>query len=196
MGGATFALPEKDRTIFTRRYCMALLQVCFGGRVAEEMFCDDITSGAQNDIRQATNIAKQMVLTWGMSNELGPINYTPDMGINDQMYMMPGEKEYSDKTAEAIDDEVKKITAEAYHQAKELIKTNKDKLQAIANALLKYETLDADDVKLILEGGRLDKPTVADLLAAEQAKNNEKAKDNKAKKTEAEPEESPDPSAD
>jgi cell division protease FtsH len=175
---------------------MALLQVCFGGRVAEEMFCDDITSGAQNDIRQATNIAKQMVLTWGMSNELGPINYTPDMGINDQMYMMPGEKEYSDKTAEAIDDEVKKITAEAYHQAKELIKTNKDKLQAIANALLKYETLDADDVKLILEGGRLDKPTVADLLAAEQAKNNEKAKDNKAKKTEAEPEESPDPSAD
>jgi len=196
MGGATFALPEKDRTIFTKRYCMALLQVCFGGRVAEELFCDDITSGAQNDIRQATNIAKQMVLTWGMSSELGPINYTPDMGINDQMYMMPGEKEYSDKTAETIDDEVKKLTNEAYKMAKELIETNRDKLQAIANALLKYETLDADDVKLILDGGKLDKPTVADLLAVEQAKNNKKAKDNKTKQPETEPEDTPDKSAD
>jgi cell division protease FtsH len=172
MGGATFALPEKDRTIFTKKYCMALLQVCFGGRVAEEMFCDDITSGAQNDILQATNIAKQMILTWGMSSELGPINYTSDTGMSDQMYMMPGDKEYSDKTAEAIDSEVKKVTNEAYEKAKELIEANKDNLEQIAKALLKYETLDADDVKLILEGGRLDKPTVTDLLAAEQAKNN------------------------
>ncbi|MHC4534390.1 MAG: ATP-dependent zinc metalloprotease FtsH [Planctomycetota bacterium] len=189
MGGATFALPEKDRTIFTKKYCMALLQVCFGGRAAEDMFCDDITSGAQNDIRTATNIAKQMVLTWGMSSELGPINYTPDGGMNDQMYMMPGEKEYSDKTAEAIDSEVKKVTKEAYEQAKELIGTNKDKLEQIARALLKYETLDADDVKLILEGGQLDKPTVADLLAAEQAKNNDQDTNNTTEQPEAEPEE-------
>jgi cell division protease FtsH len=181
MGGATFALPEKDRTIFTKRYCMALLQVCFGGRVAEEMFCDDITSGAQSDIRQATNIAKQMILTWGMSSELGPINYTPDTGMNDQMYMMPGEKEYSEKTAEAIDSEVKKITNEAYEKATELIGANKGNIEQIAKALLKYETLDADDVKIILEGGRLDKPTVADLLAAEQAKNNKKTEQPEAK---------------
>ncbi len=86
--------------------------------------------------------------------------------------MMPGEKEYSEKTAEAIDNEVKKITSEAYEKAKKLIEANNNKLQQIANALLKYETLDADDVKLILEGGQLDKPTVTDLLAAEQAKNN------------------------
>jgi len=172
MGGATFALPEKDRTIFTKRYCMALLQVCFGGRIAEEMFCDDITSGAQSDIQQATSIAKQMVLTWGMSSELGLISYVPDMGVRDQIYLMPGEKEYSEKTAEIIDTEVKKITSEAYEKAKKLIEANKDNLEQIAKALLKYETLDADDVTLILEGGRLDKPTVADLLAAEQAKNN------------------------
>jgi len=172
MGGATFALPEKDRTIFTRRYCMALLQVCFGGRIAEEMFCDDISSGAQNDIQQATNIAKQMVLTWGMSSELGLISYGPDMGVRDQIYLMPGEKEYSEKTAEIIDTEVKKITREGYEKAKELIEANKDNLEQIAKALLKYETLDADDVTLILEGGRLDKPTVSDLLAAEQARNN------------------------
>jgi len=172
MGGATFALPEKDRTIFTKRYCMALLQVCFGGRIAEEMFCDDVSSGAQADIQQATNIAKQMVLSWGMSSELGLISYGPDMGARDQIYLMPGEKEYSEKTAEIIDTEVKKITSEAYEKAKELIEANKDNLKQIAKALLKYETLDADDVTLILEGGQLDKPTVADLLAAEQARNN------------------------
>jgi len=170
MGGATFALPEKDRTIFTKNYCMALLQVCFGGRISEEIFCDDISSGAQSDIEQATRIARQMVLTWGMSDELGLISYESDMGIKDMIYLAPGEKEYSEKTAEAIDREVKRITDEAYKKAKELMEANKDKLERIAKALLKYETLDASDVKLILEGGELDKPTVGDLLAAEQAK--------------------------
>ncbi|MHC4570742.1 MAG: ATP-dependent zinc metalloprotease FtsH [Planctomycetota bacterium] len=173
MGGATFALPEKDRTMFTKKYCMALLQVCFGGRIAEEIFCDDISSGAQSDFQQATKIAKQMVLTWGMSDQLGPISYGPDSGLRDMMYVMPGEKEYSERTAEAIDKEVKKITDEAYKKAKELIEANEDKLEQIAKALLKYETLDADDVKLILEGGELDKPTVSDLLAAEQAKSSQ-----------------------
>jgi cell division protease FtsH len=171
MGGATFALPEKDRTLFTKKYCMALLQVCFGGRIAEQIFCDDISSGAQSDIEQATKIARQMVLTWGMSDELGPISYGQDSGIKDLMYVMPGEKEYSEKTAESIDKEVKRITNEAYKQARELIESNKDKLEQIEKALMKYETLDADDVKLIIEGGQLDKPTVGDLLAAEQAKN-------------------------
>ncbi len=175
MGGATFALPEKDRTMFTKKYCMALLQVCFSGRIAEEMFCDDISSGAQSDIQQATRIARQMILTWGMSEQLGLISYEPDFGpgAKDQMYLMPGEKEYSEKTAEAIDGEVKQITGEAYKKAKELIEANKDNLEQIAKALLKYETLDAADVKLILEGGELDKPTVGDLLAAEQAKTEE-----------------------
>ena len=176
MGGATFALPEKDRTMFTKKYCMALLQVCFGGRIAEEMFCDDISSGAQSDIQQATRIAKQMILTWGMSDKLGPISYGPDSGLKDMIYIMPGEKEYSEKTGEVIDSEVKKITDHAYKNAKELIESNKDKLDRIAKALLKYETLDAEDVDLILEGGLLDKPTVSDLLAAEQAKNEENSK--------------------
>ncbi|MCJ7692798.1 MAG: ATP-dependent zinc metalloprotease FtsH [Sedimentisphaerales bacterium] len=169
MGGATFALPEKDRTLFTKRYCMAQLQICFSGRIAEEVFCDDISSGAQSDIQQATSLAKQMILTWGMSEELGPVSYNPESGLS-EIYMMPGEKEYSDKTAQAIDGEVRKLTDEAYSKAKDLITANKEKLQRIKNALLKYETLDAEDVKLILEGAELNKPTVSDLLAAEQAK--------------------------
>jgi len=177
MGGATFALPEKDRTLFTKRYCMALLQVCFGGRIAEEIFCDDISSGAQSDIQQATNIAKQMILTWGMSDELGLISYGPDSGLKDMIYIIPGEKEYSEKTAEAIDAEVKKITNQAYKQAKELIVSNKDRLERIAKALLKYETLDADDVKMLLEGGELTKPTISELLAAEQNKAKKSSKD-------------------
>ena len=170
MGGATFALPEKDRTLFTKKYCMALLQVCFGGRIAEEMFCGDISSGAQSDIQQATRIAKQMVLTWGMSERLGPVSYETDTGLQETFYGFPGEKEYSEKTAETIDIEVKRITDEAYNKARELIERNKDNVEHIAKALLKYETLDAEDVNVIIAGGSLDKPTVADLLAAEQGK--------------------------
>lgn len=169
MGGATFALPEKDRTIFTKKYCMALMQVCFGGRISEEIFCSDISSGAQSDIQQATNIARQMVLVWGMSEVLGLISYEQDMSPQN-VYVLPPEKEYSEKTAEAIDREIKKLIEEAYKKARELIETNRDKLELIAKALLKYETLDAEDVKLILAGGELKKPTVSDLLAAEQAK--------------------------
>ena len=171
-GGATFALPERDRTHYTKRYCKALLEVCFGGRIAEEIFCDDISSGAQADIQQATRIAKEMTLTWGMSDELGPISYGAEMGSMEQVYAMPGEKDYSEKTAETIDGEIKALIGEAYRKSRELIVANKNKVEGIAQALLKYETLDAADVKLILEGGKLDKPTVADLLAAEQARNN------------------------
>jgi cell division protease FtsH len=193
MGGATFALPEKDRTIFTKRYCMALLQVCFGGRIAEELFCDDISSGAQSDIQQATNITRQMVLTWGMSNKLGPIRYGPDLGIDEMVYMGPPEKEYSEKTAEAIDSEVRKITDEAYEEAKELIEANNDTLSNVAAALLKYETLDADEVSLILEGGILDKPTVTDLLAAEQAKSETAKSEPQEQQESQEPQTEPEP---
>jgi cell division protease FtsH len=170
MGGATFALPEKDRTMFTRRYCVALLQVCFGGRIAEATFCDDISSGAQSDIEQATRIARQMVQTWGMSDQLGAISYEPDVIGKDYGFMMQAERDYSEKTAEAIDAEIKRIMQDAYKQSQKIILDNKDKVERIARALLKYETLDAEDVKLILAGGELNKPTVGDLLAAEQAK--------------------------
>jgi len=189
MGGATFALPEKDRTMFSRKYCMALLEVCFGGRIAEEIFCDDISSGAQSDIQQATRLARQMVLSWGMSKQLGPINYSPDSGSDQNDYLFPGAKDYSEKTAEEIDQEVRRITSEAYEKAEKLINTHKGKLDKIAEALLKYETLDADDVKLILEGGNLDKPTVGDLIKAEKDKdsheNKKKVEHSDKKKEEA-----------
>lgn len=172
MGGATFSLPEKDRTVFTQKYCNAQLQVCFGGRVAEELFCDDISSGAQADIQTATALAKEMVQTWGMSKELGPIDYSTQ--AQDYFFGLPGQ-EHSQKTAEIIDNEVRRLIDNAYKAAREIIEKNRDKLVLVAEALLKYETLDAAEVKIILEGGTLNKPTVGDLLKAEQEKNPPKA---------------------
>ena len=156
-----------------------MIAVTMAGRIAEEIVSGDISSGAAGDIQQATNIAREMVTSWGMSEELGLINYSQDSGIGNSFYPMPGEKEYSDKTAEIIDKEVKRITNEALKKAKALIEENKDNVEKIAQALLKYETLDAEDVKLILEGGTIDKPTVSDLLAAEQAKNDVNAAEKK-----------------
>ncbi|MFH1615051.1 MAG: ATP-dependent zinc metalloprotease FtsH [Planctomycetota bacterium] len=169
MGGATFSLPEKDRTIFTRKYCTAMLQICFGGRIAEDIFCDDISSGAQADIQQATEIAKKMVLTWGMSDEVGMVNYSND-APKDGYIGFGFEREYSEKTAEVIDREIRRLLDDAHKQTRSLIEANKDKLEAIAKALLKYETLDAEEVKMILAGGILEKTTVSDLLAAEHKK--------------------------
>ena len=173
MGGATFALPEKDRVYYSRKYCLAELQVCFAGRIAEDIFCDDITSGASSDIKMATNMAKEMVLNWGMGEELGPIDYSGNMGGE---YFYPSSTpDYSQKTSEIIDREIKKLIDNAYQAAHELLEANKDKVEALAKSLMKYETLDAGDVKVIIEGGVIDKPTVNDLLAAEQKKLKEKA---------------------
>ncbi|MCP4454898.1 MAG: ATP-dependent zinc metalloprotease FtsH, partial [Planctomycetes bacterium] len=170
MGGATFSLPEKDRTMFTRKYCLALMQVCFGGRIAEVLFCDDVSSGAQSDIDQATSIARQMIVTWGMSDKLGPISYGTDNGMGDPSYLLPSPREYSEQTAQEIDTEIRCLVDETYKDAQILIEANKGKLDDVAQALLKYETLDALEVKVILDGERLDKPTVSELLAMEQVK--------------------------
>ncbi|MFA5423067.1 MAG: ATP-dependent zinc metalloprotease FtsH [Phycisphaerae bacterium] len=188
MGGATFSLPEKDRTVYTKQYCMAQLQICFGGRIAEELFCDDISSGAQSDIHVATSLSRQMVTVWGMSDKLGPIAYEHQDGFDQSFFPMPSEKEYSERTAEEIDAEIKNIMNQAYALAKGLIQSKREAVEGIANALLKYETLDAEDVKIILNGGHINKPTVLELLSAEQAKaakvaESESAKPDEEKKT-------------
>jgi cell division protease FtsH len=115
-----------------------------------------------------------MITEWGMGEELGPIKYSPDMGPEAYYSMGP---EYSQKTAEAIDREIKRLIEEAYAKVTELIKAQEDKMEALTQALLKYETLDAEDVKQILAGETLDKPTVADLLKLEQEKAAKKSAD-------------------
>ena len=166
MGGATFSLPEQDRHLFTKSYCRAQLRVALGGRLAEEIFCHDISSGAASDIGQATEIARKMVLDWAMSDRLGFVRYSNDQakpfGLDS--------KEYSDATAEVIDGEVKAIIDGAYADTRKLLEDNREQLERIAQAVLKYETLSAEEVQQIIDGKDLDKPTVADLLSREQEK--------------------------
>ena len=167
-GGATFALPIKDRRYYTKKYCEAFIQVCFGGRIAEELFCDDIGSGAQNDIQQATNMAKRMIVDWGMSEKIGMVSFFEDN--DEKMFYGEHGSKHSDKTAEVIDSEIKRVIDEAYDKARELIEEHKEIVTNIAKALLKYETLDAEEVKRIIAGEEITKPTVGDLLKAEQEK--------------------------
>ncbi|MDY7009666.1 MAG: ATP-dependent zinc metalloprotease FtsH [Planctomycetota bacterium] len=167
MGGGTFSLPEKDRYMFTRRWCEAFIRVAVAGRIAEEMFCGDIDSGAAADIAQSTELARKMILEWGMSEKLSFVRYTP--GSHPQMMFEMGGKDYSEKTAEVIDEEIKVIMYAAYKDAGEMLQANRDKVRKLAEALLKYETLDVSDVEKIIAGETLDKPSINELLEAEAA---------------------------
>jgi cell division protease FtsH len=120
-----------------------------------------------------------MVMEWGMGKELGPINYSPDLT---QEAYFGGGPDYSQRTAEIIDAEIKRLIDEAYTKVTDLIEGNRDKLEALAQALLKYETLDAEEVKMLLSGEVLDKPTVTDLLKMEQQKKSHNPADKKDKK--------------
>ena len=169
-GGATMSLPERDRQNLSRRWCIATMKTCFGGRIAEEMFCGDVNTGAIGDIRQATGIARRMVREWGMNERLGFIYYGDD-DSRPNMFGGFGEgREYSEETARAIDEEVKKLIDTLYQETRELLEANRDKIEALAKALLKYETLDSSDIDRIMKGENLTRPTVSDLIEKEQAK--------------------------
>jgi cell division protease FtsH len=167
--GATFQLPEKDRYSYTRTRVTAEIKVLLAGRIAESLFCGDISSGAASDIEHATQLARSMVCEWGMSESLGPIRYGRENG---NIWDGVVGKEHSDATADEIDHEIKTIVDKAYKEVEALLAANRDKLEAIARALLKYETLSADDVKRLIRGESLDRPTVGDLLEAERNKQN------------------------
>ncbi|NOX58596.1 MAG: ATP-dependent zinc metalloprotease FtsH [Planctomycetes bacterium] len=162
-GGATFSLPERDRMVYTQEYLVAMIQVAFGGRIAEDMFFGEISSGASMDIKQVTAIARQMVKEYGMNESLGFVFYGDEEG---EFGM--GRRPYSDSTADRIDQEVKKLVDKLYEQTAQLMSTNRDVLAAIAEALLKYETLTGDDVHAIVRGETLNRPTISDILDAEQ----------------------------
>jgi len=163
-GGASFSLPEKDRTTYGRRYIETRIRIACAGRVAEEIVCGDMNSGASSDIQQATDLARRMVTEWGMSNRIGFIYYGDDAERRSKWMDLAGGKEYSEQTAQTIDEEVYKLIDQAYLKTKQLIEENRDKLEAIAQALLKYETLDASEVHALIRGESLNRPTLNDLL--------------------------------
>ncbi|MCH2139671.1 MAG: ATP-dependent zinc metalloprotease FtsH [Phycisphaerales bacterium] len=161
--GATFSLPEKDRYGYGRKYIEATLRVLCAGRIAEERKTEDVSSGAAMDIQMATAFARHMILDWGMSDRLGFVRYAPD-DANESLLI---DKDYSPDTARIIDEEVKAIIDAAYADAERLIAEHWATVSAIAEALLKYETLQSSEVETLMAGGRINRPTVSDLLDAE-----------------------------
>jgi cell division protease FtsH len=161
--GATFSLPERDRYGYGMRYLSATMRVLCGGRIAEERKTGDVSSGASMDIQMVTNYARHMILEWGMSERLGFVRYS---GTDTSEMYLP-DKDYSPDTARIIDEEVKRLIDEAYQDATRMIDEHWDKVEAIAEALLKYETLQSDEVTLLMDGQQIDRPTVADLLDSE-----------------------------
>jgi cell division protease FtsH len=149
--GLTMQLPEDDKHTYTREYLEAMLAVLMGGRSAEEIFLGHITTGAGNDIERATDLARNMVCEWGMS-ELGPLAY----GKKDEAIFLGREitqhRDYSEDTAIQIDKEVKRIVNGGYENAKRLLSTNRETLERIAQALLEREVIDANEVKMLMEG--------------------------------------------
>jgi len=148
--GVTQQLPLDDRYTYSRDYLYGTLKVLLGGRVAEEIALQTMTTGAGNDLERATELARKMVTEWGMSERMGPLTF----GKREEHIFLGREiakhRDYSDKTAEEIDEETKRIVTEAYHQTKELLEKNRNLLDAIAKALLERETLEANEIDQII----------------------------------------------
>ena len=165
-GGATFSLPEKDRTGYSLKWLRATMRVACAGRIAEERAVGDISSGASGDIAQVTRIARTMIEEWGMSPRLGFVRYA---GEDTRERWLP-DRGHSDDTARVIDEEIRTLVEEAYKDARHLLDQNWTKVEAVADALLRHETLVADEVHRLMRGEPLGKPTVSELLAAEERK--------------------------
>lgn len=124
-----------------------------GGRIAEEMFVGDLSSGAQMDISQATRLVRSMVCEWGMTDDLGPVAYDEKSDSGQYLGMANyQDRSYSEETARRIDEEVRKITKEANQKARGILEANRDKLQLMTDMLMKYETLERQDVLDIMSG--------------------------------------------
>jgi len=156
--GSTMQLPEKDILSRRRKEMLDDIAVTMGGRIAEEIISGDISTGAAMDIQQATHMARAMVCQYGMSDKIGMVQY----GSDDEYVFLGREmartKVYSESTAREIDEEIKRIIDEGYNTAKNIILTNRSKLELIANALLEYETLDRVQVQDIITTGKFTPP--------------------------------------
>ncbi|MFV0339236.1 MAG: ATP-dependent zinc metalloprotease FtsH [Parachlamydiaceae bacterium] len=149
--GSTMFLPKKNRLSYWRNEILDQLAVLMGGRCAEELFVHDISSGAQQDIERATQLARSMVCEWGMSDKLGAVAYT-DRGEAQQMGFGGKEKAYSEETARAIDQEVKQLLDEAHKKAKEILEQHRQEVELMTQMLMEFETLDSEDIDLIMKG--------------------------------------------
>ena len=152
--GVTMYLPEEDKYSMSKSTLESNISTLFGGRIAEEMTlgADHVTTGASNDIERATDIARNMVTKWGLSEKLGPLTYSEDDGEVFLGRSVTQHKQVSDVTVHTIDEEVRRIVDRNYERAEQLLKEHEDKLHVMAKALMKYETIDMEQVKDIMEG--------------------------------------------
>lgn len=152
--GVTLFLPEADKYSLNRQQLFSQVKSLFGGRLAEELIFgpDKVTTGASNDIKRATDICRNMVTKWGLSQKLGPLTFGEEEGEVFLGHSVSKHKDMSAETAKIIDEEIKQIIDECYSSAKGILQDNMDKLHVMADALLKYETIDAEQIKDIMEG--------------------------------------------
>jgi cell division protease FtsH len=155
-GGYTLSLPKEDRSYRTRSELVDQLKVTLGGRVAEEVILKEISTGAQNDIKQASRIVRDMIMQYGMSDVLGPISFGE--GNDHQVFLgrdFNNQRNYSEEVACEIDKEVRRYIEEAYEECRTLIVENIDKLHLLAKKLIEHETLSAAQLKELMETGKL-----------------------------------------
>ena len=156
--GSTMSLPERDILNRRRKEMLDMIAMTMGGRIAEEIVSGDISTGASGDIQQATQMARAMVCHFGMSDKLGMVQY----GENSEYVFLGREmtrgKDYSERIAQEIDAEVKRIIDDSFKVAKDIIDTHRDKLELIAQSLLEYETLDGKQVEEIARTGKFTPP--------------------------------------
>jgi cell division protease FtsH len=150
--GLTMQLPVEDRYAYDRTYLMSRIAVLFGGRIAEELFMDQMTTGASNDFERATQMARDMVTRYGMSDALGPMVYGENEGEVFLGRSVTTHKNMSETTMQKVDAEIRRIIDEQYALARRLLEENRDKVEAMTKALLEWETLDAEQINDIMEG--------------------------------------------
>ncbi|MFP4278240.1 MAG: ATP-dependent zinc metalloprotease FtsH, partial [Wenzhouxiangella sp.] len=158
--GVTMFLPEEDKYSMTRKQLNSQLASLFGGRVAEELIYgkDNVTTGASNDIERASAIARNMVTKWGLSDSMGPLAYGEN---EDEVFLgrsVTQHKHISDETHRQLDKEVRRIIDDAYETARNILEENRDKLELMAEALMRYETIDARQISQIMDGHEPDPP--------------------------------------
>src|ERR1051326_8054576 len=150
--GVTMQLPTEDRYSQDRTRLLSMIAVLFGGRIAEELFMNQMTTGASNDFERATEIARRMVTQWGMSDELGPMVYGENEGEIFLGRSIQTHKNVSEATMQKVDGEIRRIIDQQYRAARTLLEDNRDKVEAMTKALLEWETIDADQIGDIMDG--------------------------------------------
>jgi cell division protease FtsH len=150
--GVTMQLPEQDRYSQDRERILQTIAVLFGGRIAEEVFMNQMTTGASNDFQRATDLARRMVTQWGMSDNLGPMVYGEEEGEVFLGRSVTTHKNMSEATLQKVDAEIRRILDQQYALARRLIEESRDKVEAMTAALLELETIDADQINDIMAG--------------------------------------------